>query len=262
MIPRTALTLLVASALAVAAACGSDDDSSSSGAAPTADDLAGSTFESTEVSGHDLVADSTITLAFEADTLSASAGCNTMNGGYTIEDGDLEVSALAMTMMACEDSLMEQDTWLSEFLGSGPTIALDGETLTLSADDTTMTLVAQAPADVEGTTWVVTGIVANEAVSSVPAGTEGAATLTITDGQAAIETGCNTGSGTVEVTDTTMTFGPVALTRKACEPEVTELEASVVLVLDGEVAYEVDGDTLSMRKTGADGEIGLQFAAQ
>ena len=261
MIPRTALTLLTVSAL-VLAACGSDDDSSSSGSAPTADDLAGSTFESTEVSGHDLVEGSTVTLAFDTDRLSASAGCNTMNGGYTIDDDTLEVSALAMTMMACQDELMEQDTWLSEFLTGGPTIGLDGETLTLSGDATTITLAAQQPADVEGTTWVVTGIVANEAVSTVPAGTEGAATLTITDGEAAIETGCNTGSGTVEVTDTTMTFGPIALTLRACEPALTELETSVVLVLDGEVTYEVDGDTLSMRKDGTDGEIGLQFTAQ
>lgn len=261
MIPRTALALLAASAL-VLAACGSDDDGSPSGSAPTADDLAGTAFESTDVTGYDLVADTTVTLGFETDALGANAGCNTMSGGYTITDGTLDVSTMAATMMACDDALMAQDTWLSEFLTSGPDITLDGDTLTLSGGETTITLAAQAPAEVEGTTWVVTGLVANEAISSMTAGTEGTATLTITDGQASIATGCNTGSGSVEVTDTTMSFGPIALTRMACAPDLTDLETQVILVLDGEVTYEVDGDSLSIRKDGTDGEIGLEFTAQ
>lgn len=58
-----------------------------------------------------------------------------------------------------------------------------------------------------------------------------------------------------------MTFGPVALTMMACEEELTALEASVVAVLDGEVTYEVSGDTLSIRKAVADGEIGLEYTA-
>ena len=88
MSPRTTFTLLALSALALAA-CGSDDDTAS-GSAPTADDLDGTTFESTDVTGRELVADTTVTLAFQADAVSANAGCNTMNGGYTITDGTLE----------------------------------------------------------------------------------------------------------------------------------------------------------------------------
>ncbi|TFH17452.1 MAG: hypothetical protein E4H05_06295, partial [Acidimicrobiales bacterium] len=58
MIPRTALALVALSALALAA-CGSDSDSGS-GSAPTADELAGQAFVSTDVTGYDLVADSEI----------------------------------------------------------------------------------------------------------------------------------------------------------------------------------------------------------
>lgn len=257
MIPRTALTLLALSALALAA-CGSDDDTAS-GSAPTADDLDGTTFESTDVTGHELVADTTITLAFQADAVSANAGCNSMNGGYTITDGTLEVAAMASTMMACSDELMDQDTWLAEFLASGPEIALDGDSLTLTGGESTLTLAAVQDADVEGTTWMITGTVANEAVSSIPQGAE--PSLTITDGQAAIVTGCNNGSGSVEVTDTTMTFGPIATTKMACEPDLDDLEATVLAVLQGEVTYEIDGATMSIRADGPDGEIGLELSA-
>jgi heat shock protein HslJ len=258
MIPRTALSLLALAALALAA-CGSDGGSSS-GSAPTSDDLAGQAFTSTEVTGYDLVADTEIEIGFMADTVGARAGCNSMSGGYSITDGTLEIAAMASTMMACDDALMAQDTWLNEFLTAGPEISLDGETLTLTGADATVTLAAVQPTALEGTTWVATGTVANEAITSSLVVSE--ATMTITDGQAQINTGCNTGSASVEITDTTMTFGPMALTKKACEPDLTELEASVVQVLDGEVTYEINGDMLSIRKAGADGEIGLEFTAQ
>ncbi len=257
MIHRTALALVALSALALSA-CGSDGDSSS-GSAPTPDDLAGRAFESTDVTGYDLVEGTTITLGFEADTVGAQGGCNTQSGGYTITDGTLDVGVMASTMMACEEALMDQDKWLSEFLTGSPEISLDGDTLTLTGSDATISLEAKAATPLEGTMWALTGTVATEAVSSLPADAE--ASLTITDGQAAISTGCNSGSASVEITDTTMTFGPVALTMRACEEELTALESSVIAVLDGEVTYEITGDTLSIRKAGADGEIGLEYTA-
>jgi heat shock protein HslJ len=257
MIHRTALALVALSALALAA-CGSDGDSSS-GSAPTPDDLAGRAFESTDVTGYDLVEGTTITLGFEADTVGAQGGCNTQSGGYTITDGTLDVGVMASTMMACEEALMDQDKWLSEFLTGSPDISLDGDTLTLTGSDATISLEAKAATPLEGTTWALTGTVATDAVSSLPADAE--ASLTITDGQAAISTGCNSGSASVEITDTTMTLGPVALTMRACEEELTALESSVIAVLDGEVTYEITGDTLSIRKAGADGEIGLEYTA-
>jgi heat shock protein HslJ len=263
---RIAIAIVTLSALALAA-CGSDDDSPAAedslpavGSAPTADDLADRAFESTEVDGYELVADTTVELAFLADSIAARGGCNSMSGGYEIVDGTLEVATMASTMMACSDELMAQDDWLSTFLSSNPAIALDGGTLTLTGETSSITLEAITATPLEGTTWTLTGTVATEAISSLPADAE--ATLTITDGQAAIQTGCNSGSGTVEVTDTTMTFGPIATTKMACPDELTALENSVLAVFDGEVTYEIAGDKLSIRKAAADGEIGLEYTAQ
>ena len=104
-------------------------------------DLAGRSFTSTEVRGHDLVEGSTITLSFEDGRISAQGGCNTLNGGATWEDDTLEVAEpMASTMMACEEPLMAQDQWLSSFLTSSPALEVDGETLTLGDDATGMTL--------------------------------------------------------------------------------------------------------------------------
>lgn len=266
MIPRTAITLLALAGLMLAA-CGSDDDAPAAddtlpgaGAAPTTADMDGQTFESTDVTGHDLVADSSIDLDFRDDRLSANAGCNTMSSGYSITaEGTLEVDAMAATMIACADELMAQDTWLSEFLTSGPQIALDGTDLTLTGADATIVLAAVQPAPLEGTTWTITSTVANEAVSSIPLDAE--PSLTITDGQAAVDTGCNRGSGAVEVADATLTFGPLATTKMACSPELNELEATVLAVLQGEVSYEIDGNSLSLRSGDGADEIGLELTA-
>ena len=119
-------------------------------------------------------------------------------------------------MMACDQPLMDQDTWLNEFLSSSPTIELDsGETLTLAGGETTITLAELQPSELVDTKWIVTGTVANEAVSSVPADAT-ASIMIAPDDTVSVDTGCNTGSGVVEITDTTLTFGPIAITKMAC----------------------------------------------
>lgn len=259
MIPRTALALLALAGLTIAA-CGSDDDGAASGSTPTADELSGRGFVSSEVTGYDLVEGSDVTMNFLDDSVSVNAGCNTLNGGFEITDGAFVASQFAMTMMACDDPLMAQDTWLSEFLASSPSISLDGSTLSLSGDEVTITLDEIEPAALVGTTWTVTGTVANEAVSSVPI--DSTASITIAeDGTVAVNTGCNTGSGSVEVGDDTLTFGPIAITKMACPPEQTALETSVLAVVQGDVAYEIDGSHLSLRSGDGDDQVGLELTA-
>jgi len=104
-------------------------------------DLAGRTFTSTEVRGHDLVEGSTITLTFEEGRISANGGCNTLNGSATWDGDTLEVAEpLASTMMACDEALMAQDQWLTGYLTSSPALAVDGDTMTLGDDTTGITL--------------------------------------------------------------------------------------------------------------------------
>ena len=260
MTPRTALALVALAGLTIAA-CGSDDDGGAeSTGTPTAEDLSGRGFVSSDVTGYDLVDGSEITMNFLDDAVSVNAGCNTMNGGYEITDGAFVASQFAMTMMACDDPLMAQDTWLSEFLASSPSISLDGSTLSFSGDDGTITLDEIEPAALVGTTWTVTGTVANEAVSSVPM--DSTASITIADdGTVAVNTGCNTGSGSVEVGDDTLTFGPIAITKMACPPEQTALETSVLAVVQGEVAYEIDGSNLSLRSGDGADQVGLELTS-
>ncbi|MET0737929.1 MAG: META domain-containing protein [Acidimicrobiales bacterium] len=145
------LMALVLFAVLLAAACGDDsggddasgDDSSDGGTAATAEDVDGQTFASTGSTGHELVADTVVSLTFTDGTVSFSAGCNSMNAGYELTDGTLGLtSEVAGTMMACPPDLQEQDDWLSGFMAAGPGATIDGDVLTLAAGDETLELAA------------------------------------------------------------------------------------------------------------------------
>jgi heat shock protein HslJ len=250
------LTAGLAAALLVTA-CGDD---STSGSPATAADLDGRRFLLVDSSGLELADEGTVSLVFEDGNLGASGGCNQLSGPYDVDDGVLTMGPMATTEMACEPaSLMDQDMAVAEFLASTPTITLDGNDLALATDSITMTFLDNAVANpdqpLEGTTWQLTGTVTGETASSVPMGAE--ASLTIEGGQAAIDTGCNTGSGGVTVGEGTLSFGPIAVTKMACEPELMELEATVLSVLSGEATYEIDSDQLTV----TNGDNALQFTA-
>lgn len=223
------------------------DGTGPAGGAPTLADLEGRTFLSTAAEGHDLVPGSQVRLVFTADGLSASAGCNTMGGAFTLEDGRLTTDALAMTEMACEEPLMTQDAWLAGLLADA-TLDLAGDTLILAAGDVRLILgdkEAVVPdLTLEGHTWLLDTIITGDAASSVPAGLE--PTLLFVDGQLAITTGCNRGSGQVEIRDASIVLGPVMSTKMACDETNGALEGTIFGLLEGEVPYAIDGDRLTL----------------
>ena len=144
-----AVAVMLALMVMGVAGCGSDDSSeasdesgtSDSGSAVTADDLEGSTYVSTSVTGEELVEGSTINLSFEGPRMQLSAGCNIISAAYDVTDGTLAwTGEPAATMMACPDDLMAQDQWLIGLFQDGVTATSDGSTLTLANDDVTIEL--------------------------------------------------------------------------------------------------------------------------
>ena len=240
--------------------------SSGSAASGFPQQLNGVTLVATGVTGgHAIVPGSTISLTFENGSLSARAGCNNMFGPYTVTGDTLTAPQLASTMMACDEALMKQDTWLSAFLASSPTWTYAAGTLTLTSGTDTIAL-AQAPsgaAVLEGTGWKLGGLLSasGSTVSAVPAGLT--AWVRFADGRVVLNTSCNSGSGKVEIGDTTMTFGPIATTRMACSSASSGLEQSVLAVLQGTTHYRVKDDPAGALLTimSEDGKTGLQFVA-
>ncbi len=56
----------------------------------------------------------------------------------------------------------------------------------------------------------------------------------------------------IQTTATTMTIGPMVLTKKACQPPAATMEAAVTATLTGEVTYTIEADRLTVTaKSGA-----------
>lgn len=144
------LALAAATLLALTlSGCGDEDSSPGTGDdAPAATgtslaDLDGQQFATAQVDGHQLVDETVVRLAFAGDQISVDAGCNHMTGVAAIDGDTLTVTNLAGTEIGCEQDRADQDAWITAFLADGPTVALDGDTLTLTEGDVTMALAGQ-----------------------------------------------------------------------------------------------------------------------
>jgi heat shock protein HslJ len=209
-----------------------------------------------------LVANTQVRLGFHGDQLNASAGCNSIGGRYAIDGNVLVVDQLAMTEMACDPpALMAQDTWFAQLLGSRPTLALDGDTLTVTSGGTVVTMldreVAEPDAQLVGPRWTVESIITGESVSSVPQGATAWLQFGV-DGQVSLNTGCNGGGGGYTADATTINFGAIATTKMFCAGAGNELEQAVLAVLNaGTVQYSIDAQSLTLTA----GAAGLQLVA-
>lgn len=200
-----------------------------------------------------------IRLGFGDGRLTASAGCNSMGGNYTLTAGQLLVADLATTDMGCDRPRHDQDEWLAAFLASKPTARLSGTDLTLEADGTVIVLqdreIAEPDLPLVGTRWTLVSLIEGETASSIPAAQP--PTLEFSpDGRVTIFAGCNQGSGSYTADAPTIRFSAIAITKKGCEASLMQLEQSVLEVLGAEsVTYAIEASSLDL----VAGDGGLQF---
>lgn len=236
------------------AACGEGTDVAAGGP------LTGRTFLSESVAGHDLVAGTQLRVDFREDEVSVTAGCNSLFGNLRIEGDRLFVEDMGGTEMGCDPERHDQDVWITELLGSGPSFELDGDRLRLTAGDVVVTLLDREVADpdrpLDGTTWVLDGLIEGDAVSSVPVAAE--TTLVFDGGRVAVRS-CNQGSAPVSVEGDELEIGALAMTRMACEDDRMDVESHVTAVLDGRITYAIEATRLTL--THPDGK-GLVLRAQ
>lgn len=102
---------------------------------------------------------------------------------------------------------------------------------------------ADAPASdtgadpLDGTSWTLMSI----DDQAVPA-TDTDLTLDFAAGTASGSSGCNTFSGSYTIDGTSLSFGPMAVTQKACEPEVSAVETDYLTALQGVTAWAIPAD--------------------
>lgn len=109
--------------------CSAEDESISDGV-----------YLSTPESTFPLVPGSSVRMRIVEGRISINAGCNTLNGAYSVRNGQLRVTTLASTRIGCPAPLADQDQALEQFLTSSPRVDIAGNGFTLT-DDTGLTLV-------------------------------------------------------------------------------------------------------------------------
>lgn len=230
--------------------------------AASAPTLEGTSWVVTQIEGAPTIAEKQPTIAFADGNASGNASCNSYGTSFTQTDGTLKLGQVAITAMACTDAkLTAQEEAFAKALGTVTGVRGTSEAAELlNAGGTVALTLAPAPTvtpkPLVGTTWSLTGVVENEAVSSIVADTK--VTLTFADDSLS-GTACNTFRGSVTIKDSTLKVGPLATTRKAClNADEGKQESTVLGILEAATGYSIDGDVLTL--TAPDNK-GLVFAA-
>jgi heat shock protein HslJ len=116
-----------------------------------------------------------------------------------------------------------------------------------------------APDRLDGTTWALVSMddqpVTLPAADMVP-------TLAFDAGTASGNAGCNTFTGSYTVDGPSLTFGPLASTKKACVPEVGAVETAYLAALQAVTAWAVPADApMGTQLTLTGGGAKLVYAA-
>ncbi|MFI6866315.1 META domain-containing protein [Nocardia sp. NPDC050406] len=251
--------LLALTAVVVAGCSSGDDTDDKPGPTPM-----GRSFVSTKVEGLPIPGGGPLTLSFAEDRVTSNAGCNTATGPVNLDGHVLTVDQLASTLMGCPDERGESDGWQEGLLKSRPTWKMDGDTLTVSGNGSTVTLldrkVAHPDKPLVGTTWIVTATLTQDAEVRSRTLDEVKPTLLIgSDGAVSGSAGCNRMMGSAQIAGEEVTF-QIGTTRMACDPQVMEVEQQVLTALDGKTTATIDSDTLTLRNTG--NGTGLKLRAE
>jgi heat shock protein HslJ len=258
--------VLAVAALLTVAGCGSRDGATPGSPGPSGTNLFGRTYLSTSVTENGqprkLAEKTQVRLQFFDDgRLMASVGCNSMGGPVNLDGGKISVSEMPMTGMGCDQERHEQDTWLAKFLGSKPSWRTDGDKLTVSSDSIVISLIDREVAEpdlaLEGTKWILNGMIDGQTASSMPDAAN--AILELRDGKVQVQTGCNSGMGSYELAGNTIRFNQVGTTKMACEGDRMRIENAVLEILNGEATYEIDAASLTLKNAAGKG---LQFVGQ
>jgi len=193
-----------------------------------------------------------VTIRFEDDgTASGAAGCNSFAGSYTEGDGGaLTIEPGATTQMACEEPLMQVEAAYIAALAEldASEVVDEGAGLVLTGGETTLTYDAEVPVALEGTRWRIDGLaIGGGAVSSTIAGAD--AHVSLDAGSLSGTTGCNRMTGGYETSgdasEGAISFGAVASTKMACQPDVAEQEATILAAIEATASYRIDGSTMT-----------------
>jgi heat shock protein HslJ len=201
-----------------------------------------------------------ITLEIEGDRWAGSAGCNRYTTTVTFDGASATVSpGIATTLMACADDVIATELAYLVALQAVQNVDAGDDRLTLLGPGVELafrstiaaapTSVAQPGTPLVGTEWAIVAI--DDGSTGMSMGdVVGSPWLRFAkDGSIAGTTGCNRFFGRFEGTAPTLTVGPLATTRMACDAPAAAQEQALLRVLsDAAVEAVIGDDTLQLSR--------------
>jgi heat shock protein HslJ len=197
----------------------------------------------------------------EAPQLGLTFGCGAVGGAAQVGVGTLRTTHIPDgPAVGCTGDLGDQSTTVDSFFASNPVgwSIRDGQLLIYGGGAQAFSLVFETGGSVQptgaplvGTKWTLAGIT-DPAGHDVPVA--GNASLLVgADDKVSGSDGCNSISGDVDVTGSTLGFGSgLATTEMAClDDQVTTTADHVDNMLSGDVTWKISGDELTLTKDGA-----------
>ncbi len=193
----------------------------------------------------------TATLVLHDGKAGGEGGCNQWSAPYTLDGDSLTFGEITSTLMFCDGPGGTIETFYLADLPAVATWAIDGTTLTLSADDGQPVVaytVQEAPSLIGS--WIVSGY--RDATGNVVATEDGTTVVAFDATTVSGTAGCNGFSGSWSSTDGVLAIGPLMSTKMACEPaEVMARESAVIAALEASTGA----------RSGRDGSVELVDAS-
>ncbi|MCO4834782.1 MAG: META domain-containing protein [Acidimicrobiaceae bacterium] len=196
-----------------------------------------------------LAGGTTMTLTFTDGTLRAHAGCNSIGGAFTIEDGKLRTTQLSMTEMGCDPERHAQDQFLIDVLSGAPTVTVDGNTLRLvtstASIDFVDAIIANPDLPLQGTSWEIDGLLSGQTASSFATDVRG--TIRIDNDTMRLFDGCATVDLLIEINAAEIRFEPVAIpVVDDCAAPAGYRQSIFTALSRGALEYVINGTNLTM----------------
>ncbi len=194
-------------------------------------------------------------LSFAEGRVSGNVGCNSFSGAYTRDGDRLTIDPrMAMTMMACEESLMALEQAITTHLAAVTGFRQEGARLKLLGNEGAALILLEALVETPlvGVTWRLdTYNNGKEALVTPVKGTEITLVLTA-QGTLAGSDGCNRYMSGYTLEDGRLMIGPIATTRMACRGPATVAEqaAGYAAALGQVRGFRIEGEQLWLTSEG------------
>lgn len=204
-----------------------------------------------ELNGQPALSETTVTLNLNGETITGNDGCNQFGGTYTSEGDSFKVNDDLMgTLMACEESIMNQAGNFNNALREAQKYLLTDDRLTLLDENGNALAIFEAQSqELAGSSWLATFVLieSSEGVVSSSGIQAAQQTLNFTeDGKINGNAGCNEYFSNYEVDANELSISAIGSTKMFCGDGLMAEETAFLTALEKAASYRISGDSLQI----------------